>query len=134
MAASVRFLFFTKHFVRLQTGMKSYLPQLRFQKQSPKVFCKRGILLKFAKFGEKNTTDGVSYQPATLQKKTPAWLLSCEFSEIFNTTYYEEHSQAAASVFRYKYFVRIKAAIITTVAQSFLLVLFHNKKRNLMLT
>ena len=68
-AASVRFLFFTKHFVRLQTGMKSFLPQLHFQKQSPKVFCKRGLQLKFAKFAEKSTTDGVSYQPATLQKK-----------------------------------------------------------------
>ena len=37
-------------------------------------------------------------------------LFSCEFGEIFNTNYYVERSQAAASVFWYKDFVRIKVA------------------------
>ena len=36
--------------------------------------------------------------PATLLKKNPTQVFSCEYFEIFKNIYYKEHLQAAASV------------------------------------
>ena len=39
-----------------------------------------------------------SLGPATLLKKTPTYVFSCKYYEIFKNTYFEEHLRTAASV------------------------------------
>ena len=39
-----------------------------------------------------------NFRPATLLKQTLAQVLSCEFSEIFNNTFFHKTSPVAASV------------------------------------
>ena len=106
MAASVTFLFFTKHFETLQRGMKNFWPKF----QTPEVVAWRSSVKEFFFEISQNLQENIitsnlintdfkplpsayfHFQPATLLKKTPAQLFSFEFSEIFSITYFVEHS------------------------------------------
>ena len=74
-------------------------------------------------------------KPATSLIKTLAQVFSFESRE--RSLYYHLLCRTFTNdcfCISIKYFIRIKVAIVTMVAQPSLLVLLHNKKRNLMLT
>ena len=66
-----------------------------FQKQSPKVFFKKGVLKNFANFSRKKLHWSLfliklqAWRPhATLSKETLTQKFSCEISKIFKNTYF----------------------------------------------
>ena len=46
-----------------------------------------------------------AFRSATLLKKYPAQVLSCEYCEILKNTYFEEHLRMAASVIRHEFYI-----------------------------
>ena len=60
------------------------------QKLPPEVFGKKGVLRNFGKFTGKQET--------LIKKETLAQVFSCEFCEIFKSTYFYRTHQADASV------------------------------------
>ena len=65
-----------------------------FRSSLPELFCEKGVLKNFAKFGKH-----LCWKLPTLLKGTPAQVLSCELSEIFKTTYIVKHLKTSASVY-----------------------------------
>ena len=65
-----------------------------FRSSLPELFCEKGVLKNFAKFGKH-----LCWKLPTLLKGTPAQVLSCELSEIFKTTYFVKHLKTSASVY-----------------------------------
>ena len=64
-----------------------------FQKQSPDIFCKKGVLRNFAKFTGKHLYQ--SLQPKAcnfIKKETLAQMFSCEFWEISKNTFLQNTS------------------------------------------
>ena len=62
------------------------------QKQSPKIFDKKAVL--------PNKSSKVFQRLQHYQKQTPTQVFSCEYCEIFKSTYFDGHLQTAASVFQ----------------------------------
>ena len=62
------------------------------QKQSPKIFYKKAVL--------PNKSLQKSSWLQHYQKQTPTQVFSCEYCEIFKSTYFDGHLQTAASVFQ----------------------------------
>ena len=70
-----------------------------FQKQSPDIFCKKGVLRNFTKFTGKHLYQ--SLQPKAfnfIKKETLAQMFSCEFCEIFKNTFFAKCLQTTASI------------------------------------
>ena len=70
-----------------------------FQKQSPDIFCKKGVLRNFAKFTGKHLYQ--SLQPKAcnfIKKETLAQMFSCEFCEIFKNTFFAKYLRTSASI------------------------------------
>ena len=70
--------------------------------QSMESFCKKGVLKNFKNFTEKNLCWSLfnkvaSLQPASFLKRDSTKVLSCEFSNTFKSTYFEEHLQNPAT-------------------------------------
>ena len=64
---------------------------------------KKKLFLQILQFSRESTCVGVSFlikllafRPATLLKKTPIQVFSCEYCEIFQNTYFEKHLRTAA--------------------------------------
>ena len=83
--------------------MMMMMMMILMQKQPPEVFCKKVVLKNFADFTGKHPFSSFfliklqAWRPATLLKKTPAQIFSCEICRIFKNTYFQEHLQTAAS-------------------------------------
>ena len=106
----VRSLLVTKtHFV-LESSRKPLrrlfyppLPNtLKNQRQPSEVFYKKVVLKNFAEFIGKHLSQSLflnkvaGLKPATLLKKTPTQVFSCDFWEIFKKVYFEEPLRTAA--------------------------------------
>ena len=77
-------------------------------RSSRQVFCKKGVLKRFAKFTGKHLCQSLFFnkvaglRPAALLKKeSPAQVYSCEFCETFSKTYFVEHLRTAASEIKF---------------------------------
>ena len=90
------------------------------QKQPPEVFSKKGVLKNF-----RNFTGHYQYWSLFLiklqalqvyQKETPIQVFSCEISEIFKNSYFEEHLLTTASV------SNLVSDILVTAALEFLVI------------
>ena len=66
------------------------------QKQSPEVFCKKGVLRNFAKFTAKHLCQSLFFNKVA----GLAHVFSCEFCEIFKETFFHRTSLVAASANR----------------------------------
>ena len=90
------------HFKKLLLLFFSCVWTWFFQKQPPEAFCKKGVVKNFAKFTG-NTFARVFFT----KLQTLAQLFSCEFCEIFKSTFCTEHLWMTASVllFQFNFFV-----------------------------
>ena len=83
------------------------------KKQSPEVFCKKGVVKNFAKLTEKHLRQvlfSIMLQAKAykfIKNKTLAKVLSCEFCEIFKNTFFIElpvnafdHHKKLSDIFR----------------------------------
>ena len=75
------------------------------QKQPPKVFYKKKLLLNISQILQENTCSRVSFLlklqasgPELYQKETLAHVFSCEFCDIFKNTFFREYLWATVSV------------------------------------
>ena len=66
------------------------------QKQPPDLFYKKGVLKNFAKFTGTHLCLSL-FLVKPLKKETLAQVFSCEFCEIFKSTFFTEHLRATAS-------------------------------------
>ena len=84
---------------------KSHVFNLLYhQKQPLDVFCKKGVLKNFVQFTGKHLYQSLFFNEVAcvasnfIKKETRSQVFSCEFCEIFQKTYFEEHLQTATSV------------------------------------
>ena len=76
----------------------------KIRSSRPKVFCKKGVLKNFAKFTGKHLCQSFFFnkvaalRPAILLKKTLAQMFSCEFCEVYKSTFFHRTLLVAASV------------------------------------
>ena len=75
----------------------------KLQKQPPKCFVQKVVFENFTRFTGKHLCWGLlliklqAWKPATLLKKNPARVSSCEYCKICKSNYFEEHLRTAVS-------------------------------------
>ena len=73
------------------------LLSLEFQKQSPEVFCRKGVLRNFTKFTGKHLYQSLLFNKVEgqacnfIKKEALAQVLSCEICETSKNTFSTEH-------------------------------------------
>ena len=83
----------------------------QFQKQPPKVFCKKGVLKNFAHFTGKHLCWSLFliqlqvFRPATLLKRDSNAGAFLRNLKIFKSTYFEEYLRTTASVVSFSMFI-----------------------------
>ena len=68
----------------------------KLRKHPPEVFCKKGVLINFAKFIGKHMWQTLFFRNF-IKKETLAQVFSCKFCETSKNTFFTEHLQVTAS-------------------------------------
>ena len=80
------------------------------EKQPPEVFYRKAVLKDFAIFAGINLRWSlflIKLCPQLYWKETPTQVFSCEYCEIFKSTYFEKHLRTAASAYWWLYFEKV---------------------------
>ena len=91
--------------LRLIMHFKTYCDSVIYRSIHRRCSIEEGVLENFANFTGKHVSWShfvIKLQPlgpATILKKTPTQVFSCEICEIFKNTYFEEHQRTTASLF-----------------------------------
>ena len=80
----------------------TYFFFIKFQKQPPEVFCKKGVLRNLTTFTGKHLCQSLFFDKVAgpcnfLKKETLAQVFSCEFCQISKNSFFTEHLWATAS-------------------------------------